>query len=118
MNKELNKIQIEGGTKDQQITFYTALYHSLIHPNINMDVDRKYKSTNGKIYTAEDFDNYTTFSLWDTFRALHPLQTIINPERTNQFIKTFIERYEHSNTMPMMEFSGNEAATMIGYHSV
>jgi len=117
-NKELNKIQIEGGTKEQQKVFYTALYHALIHPNINMDVDRKYRSTNGKIYTATDFDNYTTFSLWDTFRALHPLQTIINPERTNQFIKTFIERYEHANTMPMMEFSGNEAATMIGYHSL
>ena len=116
--KELNKIQIEGGTKEQQKIFYTALYHTLIHPNINMDVDRKYRSTNGKIYTATDFDNYTTFSLWDTFRALHPLQTIINPERTNQFIKTFIERYEHANTMPMMEFSGNEAATMIGYHSI
>jgi len=117
-NKELNKIQIEGGTKDQQITFYTALYHSLIHPNINMDVDRKYKSTNGKIYTAGDFDNYTTFSLWDTFRALHPLQTIINQEKTNQYIKTFIARDELANSMPMMEFSGNEAATMIGYHSL
>ncbi len=117
-NKELNKIQVEGGTKEQQKVFYTALYHALIHPNINMDVDRKYRSANGKVYTATDFDNYTTFSLWDTFRALHPLQTIINPEKTNQFIKTFIERYEHSNTMPMMEFSGNEAATMIGYHSL
>jgi len=117
-NKELNKIQVEGGSKEQQKVFYTALYHALIHPNINMDVDRKYKSTNGKIYTAEDFDNYTTFSLWDTFRALHPLQTIINPEKTNQYIKTFIARDERANSMPMMEFSGNEAATMIGYHSL
>ena len=117
-NKELNKIEVEGGTQEQQTIFYTALYHALIHPNINMDVDRQYKSTNGKIYTATDFDNYTTFSLWDTFRALHPMQTIINSERTNEFIKTFLERFDHAKNMPMMEFSGNEAATMIGYHSL
>ncbi len=117
-NKELSKIKIEGGTKEQQVVFYTALYHALIHPNINMDVDRKYRSTNGKVYTADDFDNYTTFSLWDTFRGEHPLQTIINPGRTNQFIRTFLARYENSTDMPIMEFSGNEAATMIGYHSL
>ena len=117
-NSEFSKIKIEGGTNDQQVVFYTALYHSLIHPNINMDVDRQYRSTNGKIYTADNFDNYTTFSLWDTFRAEHPLQTIINPDRTNQFIRTFLERYEHAVNMPIMEFSGNEAATMIGYHSL
>ena len=117
-NKELSKIEIEGGTKEQQVVFYTALYHTLIHPNINMDVDRQYRSTNGKVYKADDFDNYTTFSLWDTFRGEHPLQTIINPSRTNQFIRTFIARYENSTNMPIMEFSGNEAASMIGYHSL
>ena len=117
-NIELNKIDIEGGTKEQQKIFYTALYHSFIHPNIYMDVDRQYRSTNGKVYKADDFDNYTNFSLWDTFRALHPLQTIINPERTTQFIKTFIERYEHALNMPIMEFSGNECYSMIGYHSL
>jgi predicted alpha-1,2-mannosidase len=118
-NKELNKIQVEGGTKDQQKIFYTALYHALIHPNIYMDVDRKYRSSNKKVYTAtKDFDNYTTFSLWDTFRALHPLLTIIDQEKTNQYIKTFIERYEHALNMPIMEFSGSESYTMIGYHSV
>ena len=117
-NKELNKIQIKGGTKDQQITFYTALYHALIHPNICMDVDRQYRSINKKIYKADHFDNYTTFSLWDTFRALHPLQTIINQEKTDQYIKTFLDRYEHGLNMPIMEFSNNETYTMIGYHSV
>jgi predicted alpha-1,2-mannosidase len=117
-NKELNKIEIEGGTPEQQEIFYTALYHSLIHPNIDMDVDRKFRSTNKKIYTATGFDDYTTYSLWDTHRGLHPLQTIINPAGTNQFIRTFIERFEHSGDMPKMEFSGNEAASMIGYHSL
>ncbi len=118
-NKELNKIDIKVGTREQQKTFYTALYHASIHPNIYMDVDRKYRSTDNKVYTADkNFDNYTNFSLWDTFRGLHPLQTIINTEKTSQYIKTYIERYEHSLNMPIMEFSGNERYSMIGYHSL
>ncbi len=117
-NNELGKIVVEGGTPAEHKIFYTALYHALIHPNIDMDVDRRYRSVNKKVYTAEDFDDYTTFSLWDTFRGLHPLQTIINPAKTNQYVRTFIRRYENSGDMPIMEFSGNEAATMIGYHSL
>ena len=119
-NNELNKIQIEGGTDTERTIFYTALYHSLMHPNIYMDVDRKFRSTNGEIYTAKDFDNYTNFSLWDTFRALHPLYTIINRERTSQFIRSFLERYDHNGRMLIMEFSGVEGTQppMIGYHSL
>jgi predicted alpha-1,2-mannosidase len=119
-NKELGKIEVGGGTKSEQIIFYTSLYHSMMHPNINMDVDRKFRSTNGQIYTATDFDNYTTFSLWDTFRATHPLFTITNQERTNQFIKTFMERYDHNGRMLIMEFQGEEGEQppMIGYHSL
>ena len=117
-DKELSKIQIEGGTKEQQTVFYTAFYHSSIHPNLNMDVDRKYRSTNREIYVATNFDNYTNFSLWDQFRGLLPLQTITSPKRTNQCIKTFIERYENSQSLPMMEFSGHEESSMIGYHSL
>ncbi len=118
-NQVLNKIQVEGGTQDQQSIFYTALYHAYIHPNLYMDVDRKYRSATKKIYKgAKDFENYTTFSLWDTFRALHPLLTIIDHKQTNQYIKTFIERYEHALNMPIMEFSGSEGYTMIGYHSI
>ena len=101
-NKELSKIEVEGGTKDQQKIFYTALYHAFIHPNIFMDVDGQYRSINGKIYKADGFENYTTFSLWDTFRALHPLLTIINQEKTNQFIRTFIDRFERElNSIPV-----------------
>ena len=119
-NKELGKIDVEGGTKTEQIIFYTALYHSMIHPNIYMDVDKKFRSTDGKIYTATDFDNYTNFSLWDTFRALHPLYTIINREMTSQFIRSFLERYDHSGRMLIMEFGGveGEQPPMIGYHSL
>ncbi len=117
-NKELGKIEVQGGTEEQQKVFYTALYHASIHPNIYMDVDRKYRSTNRKIYTATEFDNYTNFSLWDLFRGQLPLHTILNPERTNQFIRTFIERFEHSQSLPMMEFFGHEESSMIGYHSL
>lgn len=118
-NNILNKIEVEGGTKEQQKIFYTSLYHVFIHPNINMDVDGRYRSSNKKIYiAAKNFENYTTFSLWDTFRALHPLLTIIDQGKTNQYIKTFIERYEHTSNMPVMEFSGTETNTMIGSHSV
>ena len=119
-NRELRKIEVEGGSPSERTIFYTALYHTFIHPTIYMDVDRKYRSTNGKIYTARDFDNYTTFSLWDTFRAVHPLQTIINQKRTAQFIRTFLDRYDHAGRLLIMEFSGAEGDTppMIGYHSL
>ena len=119
-NLELRKIQVEGGSPSERTIFYTALYHSFIHPNIYMDVDRTYRSTNGKIYTAKNFDNYTNFSLWDTFRAVHPLQTIINQKQTAQFIRTFLERYDHAGRLLIMEFNGVEGDTppMIGYHSL
>jgi predicted alpha-1,2-mannosidase len=115
---ELGRISIEGGTEGQQRTFYTAMYHTFVHPNINFDIDRRYRSTDHKVYTATGFDNYTTFSLWDTFRALHPLYTIIEPKRTNQFIRSFIEKYQHFGSLPIMEFGGNEGFAMIGYHSL
>lgn len=119
-NKELGKIEVEGGTETEQILFYTALYHSMIHPNLYMDVDRKFRSSNGDVYTATDFENYTNFSLWDTFRALHPLYTIINREMTNHFIRTFLERYDHNDRMLIMEFYGEEGEVppMIAHHSL
>ena len=119
-NKELGKIHVEGGTEKERTIFYTSLYHALIHPNIYMDVDGKYRSTDGKVYTAKGFENYTNFSLWDTFRAVHPLYTIINQKRTNDFINTFLERYDHTGRMLIMEFNGVEGETppMIAYHSL
>ena len=115
--KELQKIEVEGGTVAQNRIFYSALYHCLIHPNTAMDADRRYMGTDHKIRTATGFDNFTTFSSWDTFRALHPLFTIINQQKTNQFIRSFIERYQHFGTMMIMEFGGNEGFGMIGYHA-
>ena len=117
-NHELSRIKVEGGTLAQRRTFYTALYHTHIDPNCNMDADRRYRSTDRKVYKSDSFDNYTTYSLWDTFRALHPLFTIIDQKRANQYIRSFIERYEHNGNLPIMEFGSNEGFAMIGYHSL
>ncbi|MFH0865062.1 MAG: GH92 family glycosyl hydrolase [Bacteroidota bacterium] len=117
-NKELGKIDIEGGTTDQQKVFYTSLYHSLLNPNLYSDMDGQYRGRDNKIHTAVGFDYYTVFSLWDTYRALHPLLTIIDKKRTNDFINTFIKQYEQSGLLPVWELSANETNCMIGYHAV
>jgi len=116
--RALNKIRVTGGTREQKRTFYTALYHALLNPNLYMDVDRRYRGRDLEIHKAEDFTNYTVFSLWDTFRAEHPLLTIIEPERTVDFIRTFIAQYEQGGLLPVWELSANETFCMIGYHAV
>ncbi len=117
-NKELNKIQVEGGTEEQKTIFYTALYHSFLNPNIFMDVDGKYRGTDLKIHQADNFTNYTVFSLWDTFRATHPLFTITQREKTLDFIKTFLAQYQNGGKLPVWELAGNYTGTMIGYHAI
>ena len=117
-DKELGKIEIKGGTKDQQTVFYTALYHTMVSPNIYMDVDGSYRGTDLKVHKAEGFTNYTVFSLWDTYRAFHPLMTIINQGRTRDWINTFLNQYKNGGMLPVWELSGNETFCMIGYHSV
>lgn len=117
-NKELSKIEVEGGTKDEQTIFYTALYHASVNPNLYMDVDGQYRGTDDKIHTAAGFTNYSVFSLWDTHRAYHPLQTIINQQKTTDWINTFLAQDENGGMLPVWELSGNETFCMIGYHSV
>jgi predicted alpha-1,2-mannosidase len=117
-DQALGKIRVEGGTKEQTTIFYTALYHSLLNPNIFMDVDGQYRGTDLDVHRAEDFVNYTVFSLWDTYRATHPLFTIIEPERTVDFIKTFLAHYEHGGKLPMWELAANYTGCMIGYHAI
>ena len=117
-NKELDKIEIEGGTKDERTVFYTALYHASVNPNLYTDVDGQFRSTDDKIHTANGFTNYTVFSLWDTHRAFHPLQTIINQKRTADWINTFLAQDEYGGMLPVWELSANETFCMIGYHSV
>jgi len=117
-NNELGKIIIEGGTLEQKIVFYTALYHAFLTPNLYMDVDGNYRGRDLKIHQAEGFDYYTVFSLWDTYRAAHPLYTLTEPKRDNDFIRTFLRQYEEGGMLPVWELSGNETDCMIGYHAV
>jgi len=181
-NKELSKIEVSGGTLDQTTTFYTALYHTMIQPNVFNDVDGRYKGHDGKIHqlagnaslaerrssaspnasstsggsaaaldgrqsrgsitgqprksgafplgegqspnpkskiqNLKSGEHYTVFSLWDTFRAAHPLYTIIDQKRTVDFINTFIRQYEQGGRLPVWELWGEETDTMIGYHAV
>jgi len=117
-NRELNKIVVTGGTAAQLTNFYTALYHAMTAPNLFMDVDGRYRGRDFKTHKADDFANYTVFSLWDTFRAAHPLYTIIDQKRTRDFIKTFLAQYEQGGRLPVWELAANETDTMIGYHAV
>jgi predicted alpha-1,2-mannosidase len=117
-NKELGKITVSGGSRAQLTSFYTALYHAMLAPNLFMDVDGRYRGRDLEIHKAEDFTNYTVFSLWDTFRAAHPLYALIDQNRTRDFIKTFLAHREQGGRLPVWELAGNETDTMIGYHAV
>jgi len=117
-HRALGRIRIKGGSAEQRTVFYTSLYHSLIAPNLYMDVDGRYRGRDLEIHAAKGFDNYTVFSLWDTYRATHPLFVIIEPERTNDFIRTFLVQYEQGGMLPVWELAANETGCMIGYHAV
>lgn len=117
-NKELGKIDINGGNQEQTAVFYTALYHTMVVPNINMDVDGQYRGRDDKIHTAKGFTNYSVFSLWDTHRGAHPLYTIIDQKRTIDYIQSFLAQYKEGGRLPVWELSGCETDCMIGYHSV
>jgi predicted alpha-1,2-mannosidase len=115
---ELGKIQIEDENHDNKVKFYTALYHTMIAPNLYQDVDGRYRGMDLEIHKTTDFDYYTVFSLWDTYRAAHPLYTIIDQQRTNDFINTFNAKYNEGGTLPIWDLSGNYTGCMIGYHAV
>ncbi len=115
-NKELSKIEVKTKNITDQQNFYTALYHCMIHPGLSSDVDMRYRGNDLKVHQGNS-DHYTVFSLWDTFRGLHPLFTIIEQKRTNDFINSFLSMYNEFGMMPMWELSGNETYCMIGYHS-
>lgn len=117
-NKELSKIEVTSNDKDKLAIFYTALYHTMMQPNIAQDLDGKYRGRDNQIHVAEGFDYYTVFSLWDTFRGAHPLYTLIDKKRTSDYINTFIKQYEQGGRLPVWELASNETDCMIGYHSV
>ncbi|WP_396165370.1 GH92 family glycosyl hydrolase [Flavobacterium sp.] len=117
-DKQLSKIQITEADLNKKAVFYTALYHTMVQPNIAQDIDGKYRGRDNQIHKAEGFDYYSVFSLWDTFRAANPLYTLIEKKRTSDFINTFLKQYEQGGRLPVWELASNETDCMIGYHSV
>jgi predicted alpha-1,2-mannosidase len=117
-NSELNRVWVDGGSERQRRTFYTALYHAMLTPNTFSDVDGEYRGMDGTIRRAEGFEMYTVFSLWDTFRAEHPLFTIIDQHRAKDFVRSLLQKYEEGGILPVWELASNETWCMIGYHAV
>ncbi|MDI1316748.1 GH92 family glycosyl hydrolase [Flavobacterium sp.] len=117
-NKQLAKIEVTETNKDKLTIFYTALYHTMVQPNIAQDSDGKYRGRDNRVHEGEGFDYYSVFSLWDTFRAAHPLYSLIEKKRTADFINTFLKQYEQGGRLPVWELASNETDCMIGYHSV
>ena len=119
-NRELGKIQVETINEEQKRVFYTALYHTLLSPVTFMDVDGMYRGLDQNDHQAKGFTNYTVFSLWDTYRALHPLFNIIQPKRNADMAKSMMAHYDQSvhKMLPVWSHYGNENWCMIGYHAV
>ena len=115
----LSKIQIEG-SEAQKETFYTSIYHASLAPNLYQDVNSEYRGYDQNIHQADDYTTYSVFSLWDTFRAEHPLMTLIQEKRDSDMINTLLTHYDQSvdHLLPMWELQGNETWCMIGYHAV
>ena len=117
--EELSRIKVDA-SPEKKITFYTSLYHTFINPVQYMDVDGQYRGIDHNIHQAKGFVNYSVFSLWDTFRALHPLFTLIQPTRTSDMINSMLAHYDQSvhKVLPVWSHFGNENWCMIGYHAV
>jgi predicted alpha-1,2-mannosidase len=115
---QLEKIVVETSNNDQKTIFYTALYHTMLAPNLYQDVDGRYRGMDLEIHQSNDFKNYTVFSLWDTYRAAHPLYTIIEKQRTNDFINSLLAKYDEGGILPIWPLAANYTGCMIGYHAV
>jgi putative alpha-1,2-mannosidase len=140
---ELSKIEVEGGgptapaqagsqnakpkqkkqpaidyAKIKQTIFYTALYHAMLAPNVYSDVDGQYRGMDQKVHTANGFNYYTVFSLWDTYRAEDPLLNLIDRKRTLDFVKSFLAMYEQGGLLPIWPLASNETFCMVGNHSI
>jgi predicted alpha-1,2-mannosidase len=118
-NIEFNKVQVTTDNDTKQ-NFYTAMYHAFISPTTYMDVDGKYKGLDQNIHQAKNFTNYTTFSLWDTYRALHPLFNLLQPKRNADMVQSMLEHYSQSalHMLPVWSHYANDNWCMSGYHSV
>ncbi|HCM60910.1 MAG TPA: sugar hydrolase [Bacteroidales bacterium] len=117
---ELGKVSVTMMNEGQMTSFYTSLYHTFLSPTIYMDSDGSYRGLDQNIHKAEDFTNYTTFSLWDTYRALHPLFTILQQRSTSDMVNSMLAHYDQSvhKMLPVWSHHANENWCMIGYHAV
>ena len=118
-NEYLGKIDVSSDDADDLAVFYTAMYHTGISPNLFTDVDGRYLGMDRKPHQGDpEHPIYTIFSLWDTYRAFHPLMTIIDTDRNNDYINSLLTKYQEGGLLPMWELAGNYTATMTGYHAV
>lgn len=117
-NKELAKIKIETQNLADKRTFYTALYHTMIAPSLFNDVTGEYRGADREIKSDPGYETYTTFSLWDTYRAAHPLFTLVQQERVDDFINSMLAIYQQQGKLPIWHLHGNETNTMVGYSAV
>ncbi len=117
-NVELNKVKVKTSDTARLRTFYTALYHTMIAPSIFNDHNGDYRGTDKNIYNKAPFTNLTTFSLWDTYRAAHPLFTLFQSGRVNDMVSSMLAIYQQQGKLPIWHLMGNETNTMPGYSSV
>ena len=116
-NKALGRVKVETNDEEAKKIFYTSLYRASLCPNLFIDVDGRYMGMDRKPHHS-DRPMYTIFSLWDTFRAYHPMMTIIDPQRNADFVNTLVEKYKEGGLLPMWELASNYTGTMIGYNAV
>ena len=117
-NDCLSKIEVKTEDPDQLAIFYTAMYHAFLSPNLFTDVDGRYLGMDLKVHTTDKEDPvYTTFSIWDTFRALHPLLTIIDPHTNESYIRSLLKKQREGGVFPKWDCAANYTGTMIGYHA-
>lgn len=117
-NTELGKIKIETDNLSDKKTFYTALYHTMIAPSLFNDINGDYRGADREVLENPGHETYTTLSLWDTYRAAHPLYTLVQPNRVNDIINTMLNIYEQQGKLPVWHLHGNETNTMVGYHAI
>ncbi|HOF56357.1 MAG TPA: GH92 family glycosyl hydrolase [Prolixibacteraceae bacterium] len=117
-NRELSRIEVKTRDTSQLRTFYTAMYHLMIHPSLFNDVNGDYRGSDKEVYRNASFQNYSVFSLWDTYRAAHPLYTLLDPQRVSDFVNSMLAIYEQQGSLPVWHLMGNETGTMVGNHSI
>ncbi|MFC5045562.1 GH92 family glycosyl hydrolase [Aquimarina hainanensis] len=117
-NKQLQKVHITTDDLDQKTIFYTMMYQSMLAPTLLSDHRGEYKGANGRVMQAKGYERYDTFSLWDTYRAAHPLYTLLHSDRVSDMVQSLVAHYQETGTLPVWSMQGNETNMMIGYHAV